>query len=58
MRQNCAHKAQNGVEFRESGVDKGVGDNVVALGDTYDTVGADLTLADAGNEDADASGEA
>ena len=30
----------------------------MALGDAYDTVGANLTLADAGNQDADACGEA
>ena len=42
------YQAQNCVEFRESGVDKGVGEDVVALGDAYDTVGAYLTLADTG----------
>ena len=57
MRKNCAYQTQNGVEFREGGVDEGVGHNVVALGDAYDTVGANLTLTDAGEEDADTSGK-
>ena len=48
MRHNGTNQAQNCVEFRESGVDKGVGEDVVALRDTYDTVGANLTLTDAG----------
>ena len=39
-------KAQNCVEFWESGVDKGVGEHIVALAHTDDTVGADLTLTD------------
>ena len=58
MREDGAYKAKDGVEFREGGVDEGVGDNVVTLGDAYDTVGADLTLTDTGDENADARGKA
>ena len=58
MCQNCSNQAQNCVEFRESGVDEGVGDNVVTLGDAYDTVGAYLTLTDAGDHAGETCGEA
>ena len=58
MREDGAYKAKDGVEFREGGVDEGVGDNVVTLGDAYDTVGANLPLANAGKEDADTCGKA
>ena len=40
------NESKNCVELRESGVDHGVGLDVVALADAYDTVGADLTLTD------------
>ncbi len=39
-----ADEAEDGVEFRKSGVDQGVGEDVVALGYAYDTVCADLAL--------------
>ncbi len=58
MRKNGAYKTQNCVEFRESGVDEGVGDYVVTLGDAYDTVGAYLTLTDAGDHAGETCGEA
>ena len=44
------NESKNCVELRESGVDHGVGLDVVALADAYDTVGADLTLTDGGHE--------
>lgn len=50
MGQNGTYQTQNCVEFRESGVDEGVSDNVVTLGDAHDTVGAYLALTDTGNE--------
>ena len=50
MRQDGTYQTQNCVELRESGVDEGVGDNVVTLGYAHDTVGADLALTDTGNE--------
>ena len=58
MRKNSAYQAQNGVEFRESGVDEGVGHHVVALGYAHDTVGANLTLTDTGEQDADTCSKA
>ena len=58
MRQYRTYQTQNCVEFREGGVDEGVGDNVVALGDAYDTVGANLTLTNTGNKDTDTCGKA
>ena len=58
MRQNGTDQTQNCVEFRESGVDEGVGDDVVALGDAYDTVGAYLTLTDAGDHTGKTCGKA
>ena len=36
------NESKNCAELRESGVDHGVGLDVVALADAYDTVGADL----------------
>ena len=41
-----ANQAQNRVEFRKSGVNQCVGEHIVALAHTDDTVSADLTLAD------------
>ena len=41
-----SYECEDGVELRKSGVDHGVGLNVVSLRDTYDTVSADLTLTD------------
>ena len=51
-------KTQNCVEFRESGVDKGVGEHIVALAHTDDTVGAHLTLTDGRNHTDQADAEA
>ena len=39
-------QSEDGVELGKGGVDKGVGLDVVSLGDAHDTVGADLALAD------------
>lgn len=58
MCQNCAYQTQNCVEFRESGIDEGVGNNIVALGDAYDTVGAYLTLTYAGDHAGETCGKA
>ena len=62
MRHNGTDQAEDGVEFRESGVDQRVGEHVVALGHAHDTVGADLALTDGGkqtgNSDGDADAEA
>ena len=40
------NESKNCVELRESGVDHGVGLDVVALADVYVAVGAELTLTD------------
>ena len=45
-----AHQTQNRVEFRKGGVDQGIRENIVALGNAHDTVGANLTLTDAGDQ--------
>ena len=41
-----SYETEDGVELRESCVDEGVGEHVVSLAYTYDTVCADLTLTD------------
>ena len=46
LHHQSANQAQNCVEFWESGVDQGVGEHIVSLADTDDTVGANLTLTD------------
>ena len=48
--QEGGDQREDGVEFRVSGEDHRVGLDVVALTDADDTVGADLTLADAGEQ--------
>ena len=49
LHHQCANQTQNCVEFRESGVNQGVGEHIVSLADTDDTVGANLTLTDGRN---------
>ena len=44
-----ADEAEDGVEFRESGVDKGIGEYIVTLAYTYNTVCANLALTDGGD---------
>ena len=58
MRHDGANQAQNCVELRESGVDEGVGDNVMTLGNAHNTVGAYLALTDAGNHAGKTNGKA
>ena len=48
LHHQCTDESQNCIEFRESGVDKGVGEDVVALGYAHNTVGANLTLTNTG----------
>ena len=52
--EECSDETEDGVEFRESGVDHGVGHYVVALADSYDTVGANLSLTDCRHKTYDA----
>ena len=58
MCQDGTYQTQNCVEFRESGVDEGVSDNIVTLGDAHDTVGAYLALTDAGDKAGKTCGDA
>ena len=58
MRHDRTDQTEDRVELRESGVDQGVGEHVVALGHADDTVGADLALADGGEQAGGAHGDA
>lgn len=44
-----ADEREDGEELRKCGVDEGVCHHVMSLGNSCDTVGADLPLADGGN---------
>ncbi len=46
LNHQSGNQGQDGVEFRQSGVDHGVGLHIVTLSDTHDTVGANLSLTD------------
>ena len=46
LHHQSTNQTQNCVEFRESGVDQGVGEHIVSLADAHDTVGTNLTLTD------------
>lgn len=46
LHHKCTHEGEDGVELRKCGIDKGVGEHVVSLAHTYDTVCANLTLTD------------
>ena len=46
LHHQSTNQTQNCVKFRESGVDQSVGENIVSLAHTDDTVGANLTLTD------------
>ena len=54
----CADEAQDSVEFGKSGIDQRVGEHVVTLGNADDTVGADLALADGGDQTDDTDAQA
>lgn len=48
--QESGYEGQDGIEFRQGGIDHGIGLHVVTLRYTYDTVGTNLTLTDGGEE--------
>ena len=55
---DCSDKAEDCVELRKCGVDQGIGENIVSLRNTDDTVGADLSLADSGDHTSETHGNA
>ena len=58
LHHQSAHKAQDSVELRQSGVNQRVGEHVVTLAHADDTVGANLTLTDGRNHADQAHAEA